>query len=130
MKFLKYLPAIAAVLLGVLFIMSGVVVLLSLVEMPPPPEGRPAGHFMAALGPTGYINFVKVLEILGGVLVDIPKTRNLGLLVLGPIIVNILAFHPFIMLGEGLLSPPIILITVIPHYLLWTERERFGGLVR
>lgn len=130
MRFLKYIPAIAAVLLGLLFVMSGVVVLFSMVEMPPPPEGTPAGHFMAAFGPTGYITFVKALEILGGVLVAIPKTRNLGLLVLGPIIVNILAFHTFIMRGQGLLSPTIILITVIPLYLLWTERRRFGGMVR
>ena len=130
MKYLKYIPAIAAVLLGLLFVMSGVVVLFNMVEMPPPPEGTPAGHFMAALGPTGYLTFVKVLEVLGGVLVAIPKTRNLGLLVLGPIIVNILAFHAFIMRGQGMLSPTIILITAIPLYLLWTERKRFADLVR
>jgi len=130
MKFLKYLPAVAGVLLGFIFVMSGAVVLFSLVEMPPPPEGTPAGHFMAAFGPTGYLTFVKVLEMIGGVLVAIPRTRNLGLLVLGPIIVNILAFNAFIMKGEGLLSPPIILIVVIPLYLLWTERRRFAGLVR
>ena len=37
--------------------------------------------FLGAMYMTGYLAFVKVLEILGGILVAIPKTRNLGLLV-------------------------------------------------
>ena len=40
--------------------------------------------------------FVKVCEILGTVLVAIPATRNWGLLLLGPIIANILAFNIFV----------------------------------
>ena len=71
-------------------------VLLGLGPTPePPPEGTPPAHFFAAFGPTGYLSFVKVCEVVGGLLVAIPRTRNLGLLVLGPVIVNILAFHLF-----------------------------------
>jgi putative oxidoreductase len=84
---------------------------------------------MAAFAPTGYLNFVKSLEILGGILVAIPKTRNLGLLVLGPILVNILAFHAFVMKGEGLTSPPILILSAMALYLLWCGRREFGGLV-
>jgi hypothetical protein len=72
---------------------------------------------------------VKGLEILGGVLVAIPRTRNLGLLVLGPIIVNILAFHVFIMKGEGLTSPPLLILSAMALYLLWCGRREFGGLI-
>jgi hypothetical protein len=43
-----------------------------------------------------------IATIAGGLLVAIPKSRNLGLLILGPIIVNILAFHIFIMKGATL----------------------------
>ena len=126
---MKYLPVIAGVLLGLLFVASGLVVLLKLAPMPPLPEGSPAALFMGALGPTGYLTFVKVLEVLGGVLVAIPRTRNLGLLVLGPIIVNILAFHIFIMRGAGLFDPPVLIIVVLAGYLLWAGRKAFGGLV-
>ena len=59
---------------------------------------------MIAFAPTGYLTFVKVLEVVGGILVALPRTRNFGLLILGPIIVNILAFHVFVMKGEGLLG--------------------------
>ncbi len=126
---MKYLPTIAGALLGLLFAASGAVVLLKLAPMPPLPEGSPAAHFMAAFVPTGYLTFVKVLEILGGLLVAVPKTRNPGLLVLGPIVLNILAYHAFVMKGEGLLSPPLLLIVALPLYLLWVERKRFAGLI-
>lgn len=127
---MKYLPAIVGVLLGLMFVASGAVVLFQLVPMPPPPpEGSPAGHFMAAFVPTGYLSFVKTLEIVGGILVAIPRTRNLGLLVLGPILVNILAFHGFVMNGEGLLTPPIIILSAMALYLLWCGRREFAGLV-
>src|SRR4030095_6759741 len=94
---MKIATAIAGVLLGLMFIAASVMVLFKLGPTPPPPpEGTPAAHFMAGFAPTGYLTFVKVFELLGGLLVAIPRTRNLGLLVLGPIILNILAFHMFV----------------------------------
>lgn len=125
----KYLPVVAGILLGVLFVMSAVVVLFNLVKMPPPPEGSPAALFFGAFGPTGYMTFVKIFELLGGILVAIPRTRNLGLLVLGPIIVNILAFHIFITGGAGLLDPMLLLIVALALYLLWVGRKNFAGLL-
>jgi hypothetical protein len=126
---MKYLPSIAGILLGLLFIMSAVVVLLNLVPTPPIPEGTPMAMFMGAFGPTGYMTFIKVLELIGGVLVAIPRTRNLGLLILGPIIVNIVAFHLFILKGEGLFSPMLIFIVAAAIYLLWVARNEFAGLL-
>ncbi len=125
---MKHLPTVAGVLLGLLFIMSSVVVLFNLVQMPPPPEGTPAALFMGAFGPTGYMTFVKVIELIGGILVAIPRTRNFGLLLLGPILVNILAFHVFIMKGAGLFDPMLIVIVLLAAYLLWVGRKAFAGL--
>ena len=125
---MKHLPTIAGILLGLLFVMSSVVVLFHLVQMPPPPDGTPAALFMGAFVPTGYMTFVKVLELLGGVLVAIPRTRNFGLLVLGPILVNILAFHVFIMKGTTLADPILIIIVLLALYLLFVGRRAFAGL--
>jgi hypothetical protein len=128
---MKHAPTIAAGLLGLIFVVFGLNFFLKFIPMPPgPPEGSPPALFMAALFPTGYLAFVKVLEILGGVLVAIPKTRNIGLLVLGPIIVNIIAFHVFLTGGAGLADPVVILITALPLFLLWTARKSFAGLLR
>lgn len=127
---MKYAPTIAGGLLGLLFIASGLMVLLNLVpDQPAPPEGSPIALFMGAMAPTGYLTFVKVFEVIGGLLVAIPRTRNHGLLVLGPIIVNILAFHLFITGGEGLGDPMLIAICLIAAYLLWIGRKAFAGLL-
>jgi uncharacterized membrane protein YphA (DoxX/SURF4 family) len=125
----KYLPIVAGILLGLLFVVSGMTVLLKLAPMPKLPEGSPAALFMGAFGPTGYMTFVKVLEVLGGMLVAVPRTRSVGLLVLGPIIVNILAFHIFIMSGGGLVDPMLLVIVALAAYLLWVGRKQFAGLV-
>lgn len=128
-KLVQLLPIIAGIVLGLLFVMSGGVVLFGLAPTPELPEGTPIAHFLAAFGPTGYMTFVKVMEVIGGVLVAIPRVRSLGLLVLGPIIINILAFHTFVTAGEGLLSPMLVVIVVLALYLLWVERSAFAGLV-
>ena len=51
------------------------------------------------------------------------------MLVLGPIVINILAFHVFINQGEGLFDPPLVIIVALTGYLLWTGRKAFFGLM-
>jgi putative oxidoreductase len=126
----KYPPLIAGIVLGLLFLMASVTFLLKLVPEPKLPEGTPIAHFMSAFGPTGYMTFIKIFELLGGILVAIPRTRNLGLLVLGPIIVNIVAFHVFVTGPKELLNPMTLLVIALPLYLLWVERKAFAGLIR
>lgn len=127
---MKHIPTIAGGLLGLLFVVFGLNFFLQFIPMPPgPPEGSPPALFMAALFPTGYLTFIKILEITGGMLVAIPRTRALGLLVLGPIIVNILAFHVFLTKGSGLFEPVVLLISILPIVLLLAERKRFAALV-
>ena len=122
---MKHLPTIAGGLLGLAFIASAVAY-FAMTDMPQPPEGSPAAHFMAAFIPTGYMNFVKVCELVGGLLLAIPKTRNFGLLILGPIILNILAFHVFVTGGADLAVPAVF--ALIAGYLLWTARGKFAAL--
>jgi putative oxidoreductase len=126
----RNLPNIAGAMLGLTFIASSIVVLFNLVDMPAPPEETPMFHFMTAFGSTGYMKFIKVLELFGGILVAIPFLRNFGLLILGPIIINILAFHIFITSGEGLFSPMIIFLVIVSIYLLFHERRKFLGLIK
>ena len=126
----KYPPIIAGIVLGLLFVMASVMFFLKLGPKPDFPEGSPTAMFFGAFGPTGYLTFVKVFELIGGILVAIPRTRNLGLLVLGPIIVNILAFQIFVAKGKDLLNPMVLLVVVLALYLLWVGRKSFLGLVQ
>lgn len=126
---MKIVAHIAALILGGLFLMASIMYFVGVEPPQPPPPGSPVAHFMEATGPTGFMTFVKVFELLGAVLVIIPFTRNFGLLVLGPIILNILAFHAFIAKG-GLADPMLIAIVVCALFLLWTGRKAFAGLAR
>lgn len=120
---------IAGGLLGLLFLIFGMNFFLKFIPMPPMEEGSPPTVFMGAMYASGYLTFVKLLEIIGGLLVAIPKTRNLGLLILGPIIVNILAFQIFLVGGKGILQPPVIFIALLSAFLLWSGRSSFAKLI-
>jgi putative oxidoreductase len=128
---MKLATNIAGGLLGLLFIVFGLNFFLNFIPMPADPSPADAPHklFMAALFPTGYLAFVKVMEIIGGILVAVPKTKNIGLLVLGPIIINILCFHIFLTKGATLIDPVNILISLLAVFLLWTGRKAYAGLL-
>ncbi|HEY8900340.1 MAG TPA: hypothetical protein VIM61_08005 [Chthoniobacterales bacterium] len=125
---MKIATNIAGALLGLLFVLFSLMFFLGMMPRPEFPPDSPIAHFMAAFGPTGYMSFVKSCELIGGILVAIPLTRNFGLLFLGPVIVNILAFHVFITKGGGLADPVLILIVALALFLLWSGRKAFAGL--
>ena len=126
---MKIASIIAGALLGFVFVASGLVVLLNMVPpQPAPPEGSAVAHFMAAFEPTGYFKFVKILEIIGGLLIAIPKTRRAGMLILGPILVNILAFHALVA-KQGVFSPALLVICALTLFLVYVEREAFASFV-
>lgn len=127
---MKHLPNIAGGLLGLAFLTFGLNHFLHFISMGGgPPEGSPPALFFAAIVPTGFLTFVKIFEIIGGLLVAIPKTRNFGLLILGPIILNILAFNVLIAGGSAVFQPPVIAVSVLSGYLLWHGRQKFCGLL-
>jgi hypothetical protein len=98
---------------------------LKFIAIPQPPEGSPAAMFLGGMLLGGLLAFVKVLEILGGILVAIPRTRNLGLLILGPIIVNIAAFNFFFFGPLALLQPPVLLVSALALIQVVAARRAF-----
>ena len=125
---MKIATNIVGGLLGFLFVMVSLMVLLGYAPKPELLPGTPKAAFFEAFGPTGWLTMVKLFELLGGILVAIPKTRNYGLLVLGPIIMNILAFHILVANGEGLVGLPLV-VAFMALFLLWAGRKAFAGLM-
>jgi putative oxidoreductase len=126
----KYVASAVGILFGGLFVMSAAMVLFRLAPMPEIPPETPAGHFFAAFGPTGYLTFVKVLELVGGLLVMVPRFRAIGLVILAPIVVNILAFHVFVAGGFTTLAQPMLLaVSAGLLYLLWDGRSKLSALL-
>lgn len=128
-SFFRFLPHLAGFVLGAAFVTFGLNFFFKFLPMPPgPPDGSQAQLYMAALFSTGYLAFVKICEIVGGLLVMIPQTRNFGLLLIVPIVVNILAYQVFLRKSAGLFDPVVILVTVLSAYLLWCSRRAFWRL--
>ena len=129
----KYLPTIASIVLGLLFLMASLTVLLNLVPEQKFPEGSLIPKFMGLFGTTGYMTFVKIFELTGGIVVMIPRLRNIGLLLLGPVIVNIIAFHILIGDPKDLLNFKqmwlLYVIILCALYLLGKARAKFAGLL-
>ncbi len=124
---MKHIPNILGGLLGAAFVFFSLMYFIKFRGyVPPLEEGSAAMHFNKAFGPTGYMDFVKVCELLGGIMCAIPLTRNIGLLFLGPIILNITAYHALIDKGNLAMSA---VFCAISAYLLWTARAKFTALL-
>ncbi len=125
---MTFLNRAAAAVLGLVFIVFGSNFFLKFLPVPQPPESSPAAMFLGAMMASGMLAFVKVLEIVGGVMVAIPSTRNLGLLVLGPVIVNIFAFHFFFYGPAALVDPLMIGIGVLTIWQVLAAGRAFWNL--
>jgi hypothetical protein len=122
---MKYITHISAFFLGLIFIVFGMNFFLKFLPVPTPPAGSPAAMFMGGMYASGFLAFVKVLEILGGLFEAIPQTRHLGLLILGPIIVNIAAFNYFFFGPKALLQTPVLLVCSLALILLLASYRPF-----
>jgi putative oxidoreductase len=120
---MKIAILIARILLGVIFLIFGLNGFLNFMHMPVPPG--PAGQYMMLLGPTVYLHFVLLVQIVGAVLLLSGQFIPLALTLLGPVIVNILLFH-IALQPAGL--PPALLVTVLWFIVFFGVRRAFAGV--
>ena len=120
---MKIAVLVARILLGLLFLVFGLNGFLNFLHAPMPPG--PAGQYMTLLGPTLYMHFVFVVQIVGGVLLLSGQFIPLALILLGPVIVNILLFH-ISMEPAGL--PPGLLAAVLWFIIFFGVRRAFAGV--
>ena len=120
---MKIATLIARLLLGLVFLVFGLNGFLHFIPMPPP-QGV-AEQFFGAIFASHYHVVIFGIQVLGGLLLLANRWVPLGLVLLGPVIVNILFVH-LLMAPQGL---PLALVVVA----LWTVlairyRENFRGL--
>src|SRR5215467_15070821 len=88
---MKYLVTISRILLGLIFVVVG---LNGFLHFIPAQQFRGvAGQFMGAIFTSHFYTVVFLTQIVGGLLLLANRYVPLGLLLLGPVLVNILAFH-------------------------------------
>lgn len=124
---MKYVIIVVRILLGLLFVWSGANILFHLNPMPPMPTGD-AGAFMGAVMHSGYIYPIATLQLLGGLCLIIhPRLVATGLILLGPVIVNIVLFHVF-MAPDGLIMAAVVAAASL--FLLWVYRFKFPAIFK
>jgi putative oxidoreductase len=119
---MKYATLTARFLLAAIFIVFSLNFWLNFIKAPLPPADSAPGIFFGVIYTTGYLAAVKVLELTGGLLVASGRFLGAGLLILGPIILNILFFDIFL---AKAFNPVSTLAAILALFLLWTKRERF-----
>ena len=121
---MKIAALIARILLGLIFVVFGLNGFLHFIPMGPMPSGL-AGQFIGALFQSHYVLVVSALQVAGGVLLLVNRYVPLGLVLLGPVIVNILLFH-LLMDPKGL--PLAIVVVILWGVVALRHRQSFSGI--
>ena len=117
----RILPAVARILLGLVFFVFGLNGFIHFI--PQPKISEDAMAFFGALMKTGYmLPLIFGTQTLGGALLLLNRFVPLALALLAPVIVNIIAFHIFIA-PSGL--PLACVVLALELYLAWSYRRLF-----
>ena len=115
---------IARILLGLIFVVFGLNGFLNFIPMGPMPTGL-AGQFIGALVQSHYFWVVAALQIVGGALLLVNRYVPLGLVLLGPVIVNIFLYHLFLLPTGMAMAVLVIALWLIVYY---AHRSAFAGI--
>jgi hypothetical protein len=82
---------------------------------------------MGALFHSGYIYGIAAVQVLGGLFLLSGRLVPLGLLLLGPVVVNIDFYHIFL---DRSGAPIAAVVSVLALFLLWVYRYKFPAIFR
>lgn len=126
-SFTRFLPAIARILMGLMFFVFGLNGFLHFI--PQPKDAMPEGVLALFTGFTksGYMMpLIFGTQTLVGGLLLVNRFVPLALALIAPVIVNIIAFHLFLMpatIGPG------VVVLVLELYLAWSYRGAFRPML-
>jgi putative oxidoreductase len=120
---MKYIVTISRILLGLIFVVFGLNGFLHFI--PSPQYQGVAGQFIGVIFTSHLYIVIFLTQIVGGSLLLANRYVPLGLLLLGPVLVNILGFHIF-------MSPTTILMALVATALWFVVffriRTAFAGV--
>jgi uncharacterized membrane protein YphA (DoxX/SURF4 family) len=120
---MKIAALIARIIMGLIFVVFGLNGFLNFIKGPLPPGL--AGQFIGALIQSHYVWLVAGAQVIGGLLVLANRYVPLGLAILAPVIVNILAFHALMVPAGAQMA---ILVTICWIIAFIPVRQHFSGL--
>jgi uncharacterized membrane protein YphA (DoxX/SURF4 family) len=120
---MKIAVLIARILLGLVFLVFGLNNFLHFIPMPPIPGD--AGTLSTIMFTHGWITFHGVLYVIAGILLIVGRYVPVGLVILGPILVNILLFH--LTLAPGGIGPGLV-CAVLELFLIYAYWPAFRAI--
>jgi uncharacterized membrane protein YphA (DoxX/SURF4 family) len=123
---MKIAIVIVRVLLGLMFVVFGSNGFLHFIKAEMP--GGQAGAFAGAMFMSGYFYAVAATQFLGGLFLLIGRYVAVGLVLLGPVLVNILLFHICLTHGAGIGMG--VFSSLLEVFLIYAYRERFAAIFR
>lgn len=95
----------------------------------PAPDDIPENmiQLMGAIDQFGWLMpLIGLVEVLGGILIILPKTRALGAIVIFPIMVGIMLTH---LINSQMGLPIASVLFVILLWVLYENRKKYAGLI-
>jgi uncharacterized membrane protein YphA (DoxX/SURF4 family) len=125
---MKWAALAARILVGLPFVVLGLQYWLKFIPMDEAKmmESLPeaARTFSGILGSTHYMDVVKALEVVGGLLVLSGRLTPLGLVLATPVAVNIALWDALILKQPGLG----VILTGLCFFLVYAYRSHFAGV--
>ncbi|TWP52517.1 DoxX family protein [Lentzea tibetensis] len=124
----RRVPGVARVLLGLLFLVTGLNGLLNFLPQPTEPMPDGALAFSIALAQTGYmLQLTSLAQAVAGALLVTKRYVPLALALLAPVVVNIFLFHVFLAPSGMVIA---VVVSALEVYLAWTYRNSFRPMLR
>jgi putative oxidoreductase len=119
---MKMLALFSQLLLGLMFLVFGLDYFVNFIpaDLKPKPAGD-AKAFIDLLVSSGYMNVIMALELAGGIALLTLRWTNAGILLVGPILVNIVLYHVFFVKGGYEIPGLAVVLMVIVLARHWKE---------
>ncbi len=122
----KKILFIACLLFGLMFINAGLNKFLNYMPVPKDMPPNAMAMFGAIMQIKWLMPLIGIAEIIGGILVIIPRFRALGALIIFPVMVGILL--TVISLSSGI--PMVLVLWAVLIWVLFENREKYFHMIR
>lgn len=122
----KKILFIACLLFGLMFINAGLNKFLNYMPVPKDMPPNAMAMFGAIMQIKWLMPLIGIAEIIGGILVIIPRFRALGAVIIFPVMVGILL--TVISLSSGI--PMVLVLWAVLIWVLFENREKYFPMIR
>jgi len=117
---------VLCLLMGIVFINAGLNKIFNYIPIPENMPERTMKMVRAMEDITWLLPLLGVTEIIGGILLIIPRVRPFGAIFITPILLGILIHH--LTLGENIVFP--IILTILLALIIFDNRVRYLPMVQ